>query len=199
MRETEITVQVFGKTEDIKQKIENLGFNLERHVIMSDSYFSKLPMEELTTMPYSIIMQTSILVRKFEGDTNKVLFHYKDKQYDDEGNVVSEEKLTEPLVDAENVIKILNRAKLTNWCNIVQDMFIFKGKNMEFALQCVDGLGTYIEYEEDESVADLPNQEKIEKMVEKLKSLGLSLGKNYSVKKVYDKFMKENHIEEERI
>ena len=74
----------------------------------------------------------------------------------------------------------------------MQEMYIYNKNGMEFAVQIVDGLGVFIEYEEDESVAHLEIGEKISKMVNKLKKLNLNIGDDYSVKKVYEKFLKEN-------
>lgn len=191
MRETEITVQIYGEEEDVVNNFVNLGFKVVRRVKMSDYYFSKFTTEELLAMTYAGIMKNSFLVRKLEGDTNKVILHYKDKEFDEEGNVISEEKLAEPLVNAESAIKIFKSAKLNNWCNIVQDMYIFNGNGMEFALQVVGGMGIFVEYEEDESVAGLEPEEKVKKMVARLKALNLNLGEDYSVKKVYQKFLME--------
>lgn len=195
MRETEITVQVFDDLSSIKQKLAGLGFSVVRHVIMSDHYYSKLDSEILIKKEYGEIMRNSFLVRSFSGDTNKVLLHYKDKELDESGNVISEEKLTELLTSEETAVKIFNSAKLNNWCNIVQEMFIYNGHNMEFAVQIVDGLGTFIEYEEDESVAGLAPEQKIKAMLNTLQGFGLSLGEDYSVKKVYQKFLNEFSLE----
>lgn len=197
MRETEITIEVFGQKEDVKKRIESLGFKLVRHTVMTDWYFSKKTTDELKQMSYEEIMRNSFLVRKLEYDgTTKTLLHFKDKDIDENGNTISEEKLAEPLQNAENTVKIFLMAGLNNWINITQDMFIYNGNNMEFALQIVDGIGQYIEYEEDESVAGLDTYEKIDRMVKKLSSFGLKLGQDTNVKKVYKKFLMENSEEE---
>ena len=199
MQETEITVEVLENEGAIKLKLNELGFNVVRHVVMTDSYFSKFSTEELLKMSYGKIMSNSFLVRKLAGDTNCTLLHYKDKKLDNVGNVIAEEKLAEPVTDFENCVKIFKQANINNWCNIVQDMYIYKGNDMEFALQIVDGLGIFIEYEEDASVAGLKPEEKVVKMVKKLNSFGLNLGKDHSVKKVYLKFLKEQDRHEVKI
>lgn len=194
MRETKITVRVNESKEDIFTVLDNLGFKVIRHTIMTDDYFSKFSTEELKKMKYSDIIRNSFLLRKFEGDVNKCILHYKDKEFDEDGNVISEEKLTEPVSDIDNLVKIFILSKLNNWCHISQDMYIYNKDNMEFAVQIVDGLGIFIEYEEDESVAGLATEEKISQMLGKIKNLGFDIGDDYSVKKVYEKFLIDNRM-----
>lgn len=193
MWETEITVQVFGSKEAIQQKLEAQGFNLEHHTIMTDWYFSKLETDALKKLSYENIIKNSLIVRELNIDGKiKSLLHFKDKEFDEKGNVITEEKLTEQLTSAPNCAKLLNSAGFNNWICVVQDMYIYTNGNMHFALQIVDGLGIYIEYEEDESVAGLNPHNKVETMLGKLKGLGLNLGSDTNVKKVYEKFKKES-------
>lgn len=58
-------------------------------------------------------------------------------------------------------------------------------QKMEMAVQDVENLGIFIEYEEDESVSGLPVSEKINKMKENLKDFGFVLGDNYGCKKPF--------------
>ena len=62
---------------------------------------------------------------------------------------------------------------------------------MKIIVQHIDDLGIFIEYEEDASVANLETEQKFEAMAEKLKSIGLKMGTNFSVKKAYEKFIKD--------
>ena len=71
---------------------------------------------------------------------------------------------------------------------------MFENDKFGFAIQVVDGLGTFIEYEETESIKHLPEQEKINSMLADLKSLGINFGSDYSCKKPYMKFKKENNF-----
>ena len=71
-------------------------------------------------------------------------------------------------------------------------MLVYKKENVEFALQIIDELGIFIEYEEDETMQALSEKEKINVMLETLKNLGLKLGDDFSCKKVYLKFKKDN-------
>lgn len=191
MKETEITVQVFETRQDIHTKLLNNNFVLADKCIMQDYYFSKFETDELKKMSYKQILKNSLIVRKC-GDDTKVI--YKNKEIDNDNNVICEEKISLPITDIKPAIKIFELSGLNNWCNLTQEMYLYKNDKIEFMLQVIDGLGIFIEYEEDESVANLEPKEKMNVMAERLKSLGLNIGTDFSVKKVYQKFIKENNI-----
>ena len=191
MKETEITVQVYESIQQLHEKLLNNNFTLAEKCVMEDYYFSKFDISELKNMSYKQILKNSILVRKCEDDTKIV---YKNKEIDNDNNVICEEKITLPITDIKPAIKIFELSGLNNWCNITQEMYLYKNNKMEFMVQVVDGLGIFIEYEEDESVAHLDPKEKMNVMAESLKLLGLNIGTDFSVKKVYQKFLKENNL-----
>lgn len=191
MKETEITVQVFETRQDIHTKLLNNNFVLADKCIMQDYYFSKFETDELKNMSYKQILKNSLIVRKC-GDDTKVI--YKNKEIDNDNNVICEEKISLPITDIKPAIKIFELSGLNNWCNLTQEMYLYKNDKIEFMLQVIDGLGIFIEYEEDESVANLEPKEKMNVMAESLKSLGLNIGTDFSVKKVYQKFIKDNNM-----
>ena len=58
---------------------------------------------------------------------------------------------------------------------------------MCFDLQIIEDLGTFIEYEEDQSMKDLSAKAKFNLMQNNLQKLQLNLGKDFSCKKVFMK------------
>lgn len=188
MKQTEITVQVFDEKDEIINKLKNKNFVFVENVLWSDWYFSKYDSETLKTMKYSDIMKNSFLVRKCNED-QKII--YKNKEVNDNDEVVSEEKISLEIADCENAVNVFKSAGLNNWCKLVQDMYIYKNDEIEIAVQCIDDFGIFIEYEEDDSVSHLETNEKIQAMINKLKSIGLNIGSDFSVKKVYEKFTKQ--------
>ena len=191
MKETEITVQVYETQQDVHNKLLNNNFVLADKCVMDDYYFSKFDTDELKNMPYKQILKNSIIVRKC-GDDTKVI--YKNKEIDEDNNVICEEKISLPITDIKPAIKIFELSGLNNWCNVTQHMYLYKNDKLELMVQIIDDLGIFIEYEEDESVANLEPKEKMNAMAETLKSLGLNIGTDISVKKVYQKFLKENNM-----
>ena len=186
MKATEVTVQVFESKEELIKKLEANNFKFLGSSVMTDYYFSKYTTEELKKMTYAEIIKNSFIIRAC-GDHVSIV--YKNKELDANGNVISETKTRFDIADSQKAKELFLNARLNNWCDLVQDIHCYKNDEMEILVQFVDGLGIFIEYEEDSAVAHLESGEKFECMVNKIKSLGLNLGEDYSVKKVYEKFI----------
>lgn len=191
MRETEITVQIFNNMDEIKEKLMANNFKLTGDYLMQDWYFSKHSKQTLKEMDYKEIINSSFIVRYVKEENDKKIV-FKDKVLDENGNVISEEKIKCNIDDVDAAVKIFERAGLNLWCNLTQHMLEYKNNKMKFAIQIIDGLGSFIEYEEDDLMAGLTEQQKIDLMVKNLKELGFNLGNDYSVKKVYLKFKQAN-------
>ena len=192
MKETEITVEILDDVKGLIEMLKNKNFSLEDEFDMIDYYFSKDDTETLKKLEYLDIINHSFLVRQIIGNDNSVNIMFKSKELDDKGNVIAEEKVKTPVENLEKAIKIFKLSGLNNWCEIKQHMLVFKRGETEFAIQIVDGLGSFIEYEETASMSEFTEQEKIDAMLADLKGLGINIGSDYSCKKVYMKFMKEN-------
>lgn len=190
MKETEITVEVFNTPEEITDILTQQGFRVVRKVDMIDYYYSKEPIEQLKNFEYRDLMKSSILIRQLKSNNTKNLIIFKDKNLDNNGNVISEEKVNCSIDDIDNAIKIFNLAGLNCWCNLIQHMSIFQKGNIEFAVQDVEGLGVFIEYEEDETMKNLSPEAKIQLMLKTLNNLGLKIGDDFSCKKPFLKFKK---------
>lgn len=192
MKETEITVEILDDVNDLIEMLKNKNFSLEDEFDMIDYYFSKDDTETLKKLEYLDIINHSFLVRQIIGNDNSVNIMFKSKELDDKGNVIAEEKVKTPVENLDKAIKIFKLSGLNNWCEIKQHMLVFKRGETEFAIQIVDGLGSFIEYEETASMSEFTEQEKIDAMLADLKGLGINIGSDYSCKKVYMKFLKEN-------
>jgi len=192
MKETEITVQILDDVNELINMLKNKNFSLEDEFDMIDYYFSKDDTETLKKLEYLDIINHSFLVRQIVGNDNSVNLMFKSKELDEKGNVIAEEKVKTPVASLEKALKIFRLSGLNNWCEIKQHMLVWKRGETEFAIQIVDGLGAFIEYEETESMKNFTEQEKIDAMLADLKGLGINIGDDYSCKKVYMKFMKEN-------
>ena len=188
MKQTEITVQIFEEAEELAGKLKNNKFELVGRYRLVDYYFSKYNTITLKNMSYADIIKNSFLVRECDGDASIV---YKNKEIDKYNNVISETKKRLKITDNQVAKEVFLSAGLNNWCNLVQDMYYYKNNEMKIIVQHIDDLGIFIEYEEDASVANLETEQKFEAMAEKLKSIGLKMGTNFSVKKAYEKFIKD--------
>lgn len=183
MGETEITVQVFEGKKDIFAKLEDLGFEIVEKYQLNDWYYIKV--DDIKNMSYKDLLRHSILARQVISDEVKSQICYKNKEYDNFGNVICEHKIRTKIDDLDNAREIFKRAGLNNYCTVVNHSTVFKKGDICFALQDVEGLGIFIEYEEDDTMPkNLSNEEKMQYMFEIVNNLGLKIGDEKSCKKV---------------
>lgn len=194
MKQTEVTVQVFDDENIIRKNLINQNFEVLESYTMNDYYYSKLSNLELLSKTYSDIINSSFLIRNINDDNSKTKIIFKDKTIDQNDNVISESKIACTIDNIENAKEIFNKINLNCWCEITQNITTYRKHNIEFAVQVIEGLGNFIEYEEDSSMKNLSEYEKINLMIKKLKNLGLNLGNDYSCKKVHMKFLNDNKI-----
>ena len=184
--ETEITVELLENLEIAKNKLNNLGFIIKEKVLMTDYYFSKLPLDEILNLDYANLIKNSFLVRSVKTDNeeiNQIIF--KKKILDNSNNVIAEDKIKTNISNLNSTVKLFSEAGLTNYTTLTQNMTVYSNGEMEFVIQEIDNLGVFIEYEEDDTMKGLTEQEKINTMLNNLKSLRLEIGNDYSCKKVY--------------
>lgn len=184
--ETEITVELLENLEIAKNKLNNLGFIIKEKVLMTDYYFSKLPLDEILNLDYANLIKNSFLVRSVKTDNeeiNQIIF--KKKILDNSNNVIAEDKIKTNISNLNSTVKLFSEAGLTNYTTLTQNMTVYSNGEMEFVIQEIDNLGVFIEYEEDNTMKGLTEQEKINTMLNNLKSLRLEIGNDYSCKKVY--------------
>ncbi|MBQ9792238.1 MAG: hypothetical protein IJW32_00635 [Clostridia bacterium] len=189
MKQTEITVQVFESIESVDKKLKQAGFSFYKNVVLSDFYFIRFGKEKTKGMQYKELIENSILLRNLTGDVNETELIFKNKHFDKSGNVIEEEKLKTNVDNFEDTLKILKCAKLYNWCKLTQKLFIYKQDEKELCVQDVDGLGIFIEYEEEPFMREMSIDEKLNKMINNLKELNLKLGEDFFCKKVYMKYL----------
>lgn len=191
MKETEITVELLEDINLAKEKILSKGFKESEKIKMIDFYYSKFSLAEISKMEYGELLKNSFVVRKVlceDKCEEKII--YKDKVLDENNNVISEEKVECKIEKTQSILKILNCANLTCWCELEQDMTVYSNEFTSFILQEVKDLVNFIEYEEDEDLKKFNEYEKINILLNRLKDIGLKFGEDYSCKKVYLKFKK---------
>jgi predicted adenylyl cyclase CyaB len=188
MKETEITIQIFENLQTIIRKISNLGFEQIESYQLNDWYYSALRIFEKTD--YSSLIKNSFIVRQVISDNEKIFLCYKEKEIDENGNVLGEEKIKVPVSNLSDTLKIFNKSNINCWCELKQTIYVFKKDNIQFLVQSVSGLGNFIEYEEDDTMANMTTNQKIDYMCSQLKKLGLKMGNDLFCKKVYMKYLK---------
>ena len=192
--ETEITVQVLQPLNEIIDTVENMGFKCVVQKDINDWYFSAYSSDKLVDMPYKEIIKNSFILREIaEPETYFCGLCYKDKQIDENGNVLCEEKIYCDVEDKQKTLQIFKNANVNNWCTTFNHSYIYQKDEVSFAIQDVAGLGVFIECEENETMKNISSPyEKIEKLKEIVQSFGLKMGDDYFCKKVYMKFCEDN-------
>ena len=194
MTQTEITVQVYEDINVIKQKLLNLGFTEKDEFTGADYYFTTLRENEVKAATYKQLLDSSIIVRSYKtkfSDEVKSSLLFKNKVLNDNGDGISEEKVTTKVEDVNTAVKILKLAKLVNWVELNQKNAFYELDNKTIIDGKVEGFeGSFMEIEEFDEIKDFSAEEKIDKLVDYAKSFGFKIGTDTSVKKVYMLFNK---------
>lgn len=74
---------------------------------------------------------------------------------------------------------------LNNYSAVKNNSYVYKKDEIVFIVQIIENLGIFIEYEEDDSMTILKQQEKIDYMCNVVNSLNLKLGNDHFCKKVF--------------
>lgn len=184
MAETELTVRVKNDFNEISRILEGQGYVPSKYVVMEDEYFTMLPQNVIENASTSSLIAASVLVRRLSGGENKNLVIYKKKNYNRAGKVISEDKIQTEVKDADKMCEILRGAGLVSWANFETELHEFRNYKHSLCVQEINGVGTFIEYEENEYHSDMEINEKIKCMMQDLKGLGLNLGEDFFVKKL---------------
>lgn len=150
---------------------------------INDWYFSKF--DNVLNMDYIDLIDNSFLVRQIIEDKTKIKLCYKSKKLDGNGNVIEEQKTNANVDDLQNTLKIFALAKLNNYCTVKNNSYVYQKDDICFAVQIVENLGIFIEYEQSPAMQNFSPSEKFDAMVKIVNNLGLKLGNDYSCKKVF--------------
>jgi len=74
---------------------------------------------------------------------------------------------------------------LNNYIIVDNTSYVYGNSDFSITIQIIKGLGSFIEFEENESMKGMENKDKFDYMVSIVNSLGLKLGDDYSCKKVF--------------
>ena len=186
MKQIEITRYLLEAEEKAFDKLEKQRFKLIRTSTIEDKYLTS-KIRELTKDNIQYILKNSVLLRylNVEGKEFKKIT-YKYKNVDKDENIISETKINincEDLSEAEKLFENLGFEILTI---VKYKVKVYEKNGIELAFQNVEGLGSMIEYENEEDFEN-KNIEEInkvkQKMEEKIESFGILIEKGNDVKK----------------
>lgn len=188
MKEIEITTKLNHTMNEVASILTKQGFKLKEFKEMKDKYLTHNS-NELTKDNIIDVLKNSILIRYVCVDYMYIykMLIYKNKEYDNDV-VLTEEKITVNIDDIDKIENLLKKIGFKNIVEVNTDMYVYQNDKLEFAIQDIEGLGLYIEYENLNSFNNSTPEEIIkekEKMLDEIRSYNLDVDDDYDVKKAY--------------
>lgn len=189
MKQIEITVRLNENMQSAIRKLEMQGFKKIREGEIDDLYMTS-KLNELKKDNIQNILKKSVLLRnlKFENKEIKKIT-YKNKEIDENGNVISEEKTNLDCNDLEKVKDLFEHLEFEELIKVRYKIIVYSKDEVEYAFQDVENLGTLIEYENTEDFTgkslDEINDTK-NNMYNEIKNTGVNLTDEMDVKKAYE-------------
>ena len=194
MKQIEITVRLVGEIENAITKLEENGFKKIRESDIDDIYLSNLDIE-IKKENVQDFLKHSVLLRNLKLDGKEIKkITYKNKELDENGDVISEQKVNldcDDLKRAEDLFSYLGFNKLIE---VKYHVIVYEKNGKELAFQIVKNLGTLIEYENvndftGKSTFEIINTKK--EMLEDIKGYGISITDECDVKKAFELIKKK--------
>ena len=159
MEQIEITVRVKESLENVVTKLKKEEFVIIRKSEINDLYMSQL-VDKLKSDNIQYILSNSVLLRylNIEGEEIKKIT-YKNKKYDKNNNLLSEQKISIDCKDLETAKKLFECLKFEELIRVKYQVIVLKKDNMELALQLVENLGLLLEYEDTNDYRGMSNTE----------------------------------------
>lgn len=189
MKQIEITVRLNENMQSAIRKLEMQGFKKIREGEIDDLYMTS-KLNELKKDNIQNILKKSVLLRnlKFENKEIKKIT-YKNKEIDENGNVISEEKTNLNCNDLEKAKDLFEHLEFEELIKVRYKIIVYSKDEVEYAFQDVENLGTLIEYENTEDFTgkslDEINDTK-NNMYNEIKNTGVNLTDEMDVKKAYE-------------
>ncbi len=183
MREVELTIQVLSNFNDVIEKVEGQGFLLVEKYYMKDYYMIHKSVD-LNSDNYNILKKC-LLIRNIVDDNPKNYLTYKNKNYDENGKIISQNKIKTEIDSVDDVKKMLEMVDYIMLFEIENNSVVYKKDNIEFVIQNITNpKGVFIEIEATEEELMENNDEKVKDILkEKLDKLQLKTTGDYEVKK----------------
>lgn len=178
----EITVRIKVSLDEFYKIIEEKGFCIDQEFSMNDTYFipETLNLNEMSTRE---ILSKAVLVREINGKTSgKVIkkITFKIKNFDDNGNILSQESVNCDIKDIEDAKNLLKAIGYREVMCIKEDDIVYEKDGFQLAIKDIKNGDKLIEIETEEN--DELNT--IDKLIQKISKLDIPIyTDNYFVKK----------------
>ena len=184
----EITVRIKGSLESLYEQLKEKGFKKVEEFSLNDIFFipADLEIEKLTPRQ---ILSKALLVREIkdkEKISKKITF--KNKNFDEEGNIVSQSSINCDILSIEDAKKLLEAIKYKEIMKINESDIVYEKDGFEIAIKDIENGDNLIEIETE----DNEEMDSIEKLKNKLEQIDIPIYKD-------DYFIKKAEIELEKV
>ena len=161
MDEKEITVKLKWELDEAKVYFVNAGIPLVESFVIKDIYLVKEGVD-INNTPNLDVLGSSLIIRECIGYEHNKQLIYKDKKYDEKGNIIKSVKYSCDLVDIEKTYELLTKIGFKECFRYEQECLAYANSEVDILLQYVPELGLFAELENhnksiNELVDDLNN------------------------------------------
>ena len=178
----EITVKIKVKLDKFYKLVEEKGFKVVNKFSMDDTYFIPKTLK-LETMSTREILSKAVLIRDIKSGisdriTKKITL--KIKNFDECGNILSQESINCDILNIEDAKKLLRAIGYKEIMNIKEDDVVYEKDGFELAIKDINNGDKLIEVETEEN----NDFDTVEKLIKKVNELEIPIyTDNYFVKK----------------
>ena len=178
----EITVKIKVSLDEFYKIIEEKEFWIDHEFSMNDTYFIPETLN-LNKMSTREILSKAVLVREIEEKTSgKVIkkITFKIKNFDDNGNILSQEAVNCDIKDIEDAKKLLKAIGYREVMCIKENDIVYEKDGLQLAIKDIKNGHNLIEIETE----DNDDLNTIDKLIQRINKLDIPIyTDNYFVKK----------------
>ena len=175
MNEREITVKLKWELDEAKVYFVNAGIPLVESFVTKDIYLIKKE-ADINKMSNLDILSSCLIVRECIGNEHNKQLIYKDKKYDEYGNIIESTKYSCDVEDIDKTYELLTHVGFKECFRYEQECLAYANKDVDILLQYVPELGLFAELEN--------NNKSINQLISDLDGLNIPYYENdYFVKK----------------
>lgn len=178
----EITVKIKGSLNEFYKIIEEKDFKIAHKFSMNDAYFIPETLN-LNKMSTREMLSKAILVREIKGKTSGKIIKkitFKIKNFDDNGNILSQEAVNCDIIDIEDAKNLLKAIGYREVMCIKEDDIVYEKDGLQLAIKDIKNGDKLIEIETE----DNDDLNTIDKLIQRINKLDIPIyTDNYFVKK----------------
>ena len=185
-KENEITVKLKWGLDETKVNFVNKGVRLITSFILNDTYLIRNDVDISTQYNFDVLSHAIVLREVTSSNPDKVLM-YKDKKYDEKGNIIECKKYLCPIVDMDKTHELLEAIGYKDCFNVEQECLEYEMNGTNIFLEYIPDIGLFLELEN--------NNKSVDELVRMLDEFGIAYYEDdYFVKKaslMLDKIRKQ--------